>query len=81
MYRILCFNTSHVTLYRILFLFSFLQATFQYISCYSLSEEVPVDLGENSGFQYISCYSLSKAPTGDIVNCEQFQYISCYSLS
>ena len=55
-----CFNTSHVTLYR---------ATppglpdnsneFQYISCYSLSQNESISCLATMRFQYISCYSLS----------------------
>ena len=55
--------------------------TFQYISCYSLS-----NAGENNytkywRFQYISCYSLSEY--AELIGRLKalFQYISCYSLS
>ena len=57
---ILCFNTSHVTLY-----LCKKEKTkegvkkFQYISCYSLSYVNKKDKSIIQMFQYISCYSLS----------------------
>ena len=53
------FNTSHVTLYRLMQ--NSYQATspFQYISCYSLSEDRDRNCKKVQAFQYISCYSLS----------------------
>ena len=55
-----CFNTSHVTLYlhRNVIKSSF-SILFQYISCYSLSEEAVEQWNRRVRFQYISCYSLS----------------------
>ena len=56
------FNTSHVTLYRqISGKNSKQQDTFQYISCYSLSEKIQSNQKRCDLFQYISCYSLSEA--------------------
>ena len=54
------FNTSHVTLYRSPPVAPGTFDEFQYISCYSLSPNVPTYLFAIVSFQYISCYSLSK---------------------
>ena len=54
---------------------------FQYISCYSLSQEVLDPDNEFQMFQYISCYSLSPGFRNEESQRRQFQYISCYSLS
>ena len=54
------FNTSHVTLYRVSESDTFRTLwTFQYISCYSLSEDRDRNCKKVQAFQYISCYSLS----------------------
>ena len=58
-----------------------IRARFQYISCYSLSVQIPVCFLAKSMFQYISCYSLSDTMRGEISMLNKFQYISCYSLS
>ena len=54
------FNTSHVTVYPQAFISKQIgKISFQYISCYGLSEN---SLSPDSGdllFQYISCYGLS----------------------
>ena len=57
--RVLCFNTSHVTLYPLHYQCNFHIFSFQYISCYSLSEKYFRPKQEDDLFQYISCYSLS----------------------
>ena len=57
--KVLGFNTSHVTLYRLDENESYWSLVFQYISCYSLSVVEIQKLFKLKGFQYISCYSLS----------------------
>ena len=61
-----CFNTSHVTLYPTSGWDLTSPVTFQYISCYSLSEMVKFDYYAIYMFQYISCYSLSLRPQENI---------------
>ena len=57
---VLCFNTSHVTLYLKLNPKKVEYLTgFQYISCYSLSHVSGRNSATPFQFQYISCYSLS----------------------
>ena len=75
------FNTSHVTLYRIIKAFLLELLMFQYISCYSLSLFVSFCEIKQDKFQYISCYSLSCYQLSQEVRKILFQYISCYSLS
>ena len=76
------FNTSHVTLYRKIFLESSVSSVlFQYISCYSLSLKTPRYRYYIYSFQYISCYSLSRIHRTIKLIANGFQYISCYSLS
>ena len=58
--KVLGFNTSHVTLYRLDENESYWSLVFQYISCYSLSVVEIQKLFKLKGFQYISCYSLSE---------------------
>ena len=54
------FNTSHVTLYLLRIKFQHGCAnSFQYISCYSLSDREAESHKVHTLFQYISCYSLS----------------------
>ena len=53
------FNTSHVTLYRKRAVSISAVLWFQYISCYSLSEDRDRNCKKVQAFQYISCYSLS----------------------
>ena len=53
------FNTSHVTLYLAVLTVSAYQSSFQYISCYSLSDPLLFLYQFLRPFQYISCYSLS----------------------
>ena len=62
-----CFNTSHVTLYPTSGWDLTSPVTFQYISCYSLSEMVKFDYYAIYMFQYISCYSLSVTVTEEFV--------------
>ena len=54
---------------------------FQYISCYSLSDNPIIYCEGYNKFQYISCYSLSFSDSCRIRIFTTFQYISCYSLS
>ena len=53
------FNTSHVTVYRVVGLFESKKRLFQYISCYCLSVKFLFQLINIPKFQYISCYCLS----------------------
>ena len=77
----LCFNTSHVTLYRILedykrILFS--------VSIHLMLLFIDAGFAEGWNqcmFQYISCYSLSSTFKHNGYEASSFQYISCYSLS
>ena len=57
---VVCFNTSHVTLYPKPVTCALIFCSFQYISCYSLSNSNRNNLQSVSWFQYISCYSLSE---------------------
>ena len=75
------FNTSHVTLYLMVDQHVYVHFQFQYISCYSLSQNVTITDAFRVQFQYISCYSLSNDLTRDLIEKNLFQYISCYSLS
>ena len=77
----ICFNTSHVVVYRNGTERKNSLGRFQYISCCSLSIK-PIDLQvEFKAFQYISCCSLSNQLPLTLRNRKQFQYISCCSLS
>ena len=58
-----------------------IQLSFQYISCYSLSNAESGIHFHAHAFQYISCYSLSEKGTTFVPSVDTFQYISCYSLS
>ena len=55
--------------------------TFQYITCYSLSDGTSHLGGVAILFQYITCYSLSFRWELHSVTVFLFQYITCYSLS
>ena len=59
----------------------FLTVSFQYISCYSLSNPEKELVIIVNWFQYISCYSLSCTVFFSFIKHIMFQYISCYSLS
>ena len=77
---ILCFNTSHVTLYRLFYDVFVRQILFQYISCYSLSS------GNERIHQKMAVsihLMLLFIPDRwiDFKISLKFQYISCYSLS
>ena len=75
------FNTSHVTLYRKSEMGELqYTATFQYISCYSLSVKTPLNAVINLGFNtsHVTLYPVSRASR---IFSQSFQYISCYSLS
>ena len=74
------FNTSHVTLYLEGEIIEEKPLTFQYISCYSLSELRLDPLKSISGFNTSHVTLYLDADTG-AVTLEVFQYISCYSLS
>ena len=56
-------------------------ATFQYISCYGLSECTLCPGSAFPKFQYISCYGLSRFFLFIVLTLTKFQYISCYGLS
>ena len=76
-----CFNTSHVTLYRIWksFITWIIWVSIHLMLLFIWDAIYP---GARTGmFQYISCYSLSwnYIQNNHITN--SFQYISCYSLS
>ena len=58
---VLRFNTSHVTLYRKPVWELDPVRTFQYITCYSLSNLTPDTVDQIWAFQYITCYSLSES--------------------
>ena len=78
---ILCFNTSHVTLY-----LCKKEKTkegvkkFQYISCYSLSEVSAIIAGPITRFNtsHVTLYPSTYRKENGM---KLFQYISCYSLS
>ena len=53
------FNTSHVTVYRLLRKFLLFLSKFQYIPCYGLSIQVKFCHCQFFVFQYIPCYGLS----------------------
>ena len=57
------FNTSHVTVYPDGSYDRTYDASFQYISCYCLSQEEACKDGIDVIFQYISCYCLSRTVT------------------
>ena len=75
------FNTSHVTVYRVVLRYLSGNLTFQYISCYCLSCSLQYFSKILFIFQYISCYCLSWECTTKFSTAEKFQYISCYCLS
>ena len=78
----LCFNTSHVVVYRGHSLYlCFDLFLFQYISCCSLSEGIQPNVPTSQSFQYISCCSLSWTDFTFNPIPVRFQYISCCSLS
>ena len=56
---LLDFNTSHVTVYRLIHRIYFISRQFQYIPCYGLSREATNGNEDKSQFQYIPCYGLS----------------------
>ena len=83
-YWLMCFNTSHVTLYqkcgRKL---TDPESMFQYISCYSLSKYgCPYPI-KKRGFQYISCYSLSHAEAIALQHVQSFNtsHVTLYQRS
>ena len=77
----ICFNTSHVTLYRL-----WGARTGHCDICFNTSHVTLYRIGVSKivrklKFQYISCYSLSETYILSMVTGGKFQYISCYSLS
>ena len=77
---ILCFNTSHVTLYLIPVSCTAKNSKFQYISCYSLSEVSAIIAGPITRFNtsHVTLYPSTYRKENGM---KLFQYISCYSLS
>ena len=75
-----CFNTSHVTLYRIRNDSKANWFLFQYISCYSLSSGAGLAGTDAIAFQYISCYSLSKSGqiSADLINRFNTSHVTLY---
>ncbi len=57
------------------------EGTFQYITCYSLSNPGMQGPVGRLWFQYITCYSLSMDAYVVMQDHIKFQYITCYSLS
>ena len=75
------FNTSHVTLYRLL---AFLKQWARVVSIHLMLLFIvilKISVRIIYRFQYISCYSLSKKGKKYLKVFNTFQYISCYSLS
>ena len=78
---LICFNTSHVTVYRFPF-----QEKSAWIQGFNTSHVTVyrrnhVFLISHFWFQYISCYCLSCHPYRSCERGSKFQYISCYCLS
>ena len=75
------FNTSHVTVYRLLWRRDRMAVRFQYIPCYCLSYVRETWCGLPVKFQYIPCYCLSFLQLQLQKTIPKFQYIPCYCLS
>ena len=79
--RLCCFNTSHVTLYLTVKAGVSASPTFQYISCYSLSQPVPeqAEVIKSFNTSHVTLYQATEILSQQTYYV--FQYISCYSLS
>ena len=75
-----CFNTSHITLYPIAYIWFTVLFTFQYITCYSLS----IYYCKMTVLKRVSIHHMLlfiKEGLPNIYDLFLFQYITCYSLS
>ena len=74
------FNTSHVTVYLVRYIFLNGSLIFQYISCYGLSRWEPY-VSRKMGISIHLMLRFIIPIPGKLIHNRPFQYISCYGLS